>query len=241
MNEPFEAGFEVDGFQNGLAVSRSGKHGAGNQIHDLFGIGELIEIAEHILGGDAGRRFDRLAFGNERKGQKQTHGEALGQKLTDFGEQTVHDSAVAGRRFQRADALDTVGPVADWFLEFDASQALQDEMRTAVLMSDRNADQAQPRDWRRSFPGASGFLHGDGKHAIGIERIGEHAPVAGFKNVKWQQRLWKESGIRKSHDRDFLRQLHCGNLSADVIKSRAHINRFEGLPKFEIQPIFGNL
>ena len=92
--------------------------------------------------------------------------------------------------------------------EFDAGDALQHEVRGAIVVADGDTDEAKSGDGRRGLAGAAGFLHGDGKHTVGVKRIGEHLAITRFKNVKRQKRLREESGVRQGHHWNFTRQLH---------------------------------
>lgn len=49
MDEVFEAGFQVDGFEYDLAFGRFGKEGTGDQISELAWVIEFREVLNHIF------------------------------------------------------------------------------------------------------------------------------------------------------------------------------------------------
>ena len=210
----------MDGFEDGLALRRAGEDGAGDEVGDLPGVGNLVEEFKGVGGRQAGQH--RRGVGILEKGRAERKAEfyAVIEQLADLGKQGVHGEFIGGRGFKGPDALDAVGFVTDGFRELDAGDALQEEMGGAVLVLDGAADEAEAGDGGGGFAGAAGFLHGDGEHAGGAEGILEHPAVTGLENVERQERLRQQGGLRQGHDRDFTRQLHRLNLGQNILKAR---------------------
>ncbi|MDB4342040.1 hypothetical protein OAA59_02385 [bacterium] len=56
-----------------------------------------------------------------------------------------------------------------------------------------------------NLPARAGPTHGDGKHPVGFEYVGQHPSVAGLKDVQWKDRIGKQRGAAQNHQRDFAR------------------------------------
>ena len=152
-----EAGFEMNGFQNGLALDRAGQDGAGDEIGNLAGVAELIQKFEGIGGrqaGQQGRRRGVLKKGR-KKGKAEFH--AVIQEFADLGEQGIHREVIGRRGFEGPDALNPIGFVADRLDEFDPGDALQEQMRRAVVVLDGAADESQAGDGRGDSRVRPGF------------------------------------------------------------------------------------
>src|SRR5436190_4920844 len=205
LNQPAQPCFDVHGLQDRLAFRCARQHRTRNQVGGLFRVGDGIEVADDFLGGKLRRLFTRA-------GEGQSQLEPFPDQFAHFGQQRIGRHTVARRCRQRAYALDAIRLVAHGFLEFHARQALQDQVRGAVLVPDGNANQPHPGHGQRRLTRTAGPPHGDREHAIGVERVGQHLTIARLENVKRQQRLREERRIRQSHHGHFAGQLHIDNL-----------------------------
>jgi hypothetical protein len=122
-------------------------------------------------------------------------------------------SSGAGRGLaaEGADPHAPVGFVADGIQEFDAAEALQEQVRGAVfalLAGAHDADRGHP------VRGLEGIGHvqtleietGDGEQSVRGEDFAQHLPVTRLKDMQGQQCLRKEGQIGQGHYRHFVRQ-----------------------------------
>ncbi len=214
MDEVLEAGFDFDGFENGLALGGAAQEGPGNQVGHAVGIMEAIEAGDDFLDGD---KFG----GAVHDGQFLL--DAFADQIAHLGHQGVNGDAVAAGGFEGADAGDAEGAVLDGLAQFDAGKALQDEMRGAVGVGDADADQAQAGDVEGQFAGAAGAAHGDDEEAVAMEDFVEHLAVARLKNMEREQGLGKKSDVGQRHDRRLARNIHAHNVNAVVPDSKAEM------------------
>ena len=215
LREPTQPGLHVQRFQDGLPVFPAGQHGTRNQIRRLFRIGDGIQITNDFLRGKRRRRLAglaRLLMRHERKRKRHSELNAFLQEFPHGNQQRVGGGVVAREGRQRGDTMNAIGSEAHGLLQLHASQALQDQMRRAVLVGDRHPDQAKAGDFRWRLALAAGPAHGNGKEAIGVQGIGEHLPIARLENVERQQRLGEQRGVGEGHHRHFTRQIHGSNI-----------------------------
>lgn len=228
MDEVFEAGFQVDGFQYDLAFGRFGKEGAGDQIRELAWVIQFCEVLNHVFDGSNRRGIARFAVhpaqllqDMDRKIESQV--EPFGDQFQNFRGQGVDGDAFGAGCLEGANSLDAVRLVANGLGQLDPGNSLKDQVRGAIGIANGSADESQTSDGGGSLAGSPWLLHGDREHAVRVEGIRQHLPVAGFEDVEREHGLGKEDGVGQRHHGKFARQFHEYNLGVSVGNSRQDV------------------
>ena len=86
----------------------------------------------------------------------------------------------------------------------DATQTLQDQVRSPVTPPNAGPDQSDPgyveKIVGRIPLGLLRFDQCDAKHPMLAESVLEHFLIARLKNIERQQGVWKEKGTGEGHD-----------------------------------------
>ena len=128
MDEPPQTGFDIDGFENSLALNGTGKDGAGDQIGGLLGIAYGIEVAEDFFGRKrwgGGVLFGAFFRRHYRKGKREAKLDAFFEEFANLGHEGIYFDVIARRGFKGTNTLDAVRFVADGFLQFNAGEPLE--------------------------------------------------------------------------------------------------------------------
>lgn len=226
VNQIFEACFKIDRFKNGLAFWRLGQQRAGDQIGQLIRASNADEMLYQFLERTQAKlsevRIDQLAElfeGVDREFEALV--EALGDQFEHLGGERIDGDAITAGAFHRLDSLDAIRFVLDRLAELNSSQALENEMRAAVVVGHRDPNEAEAGYRRGRFTFSSGPLHGDRKHSMRRECLPQHLAIARLEDVEWEHGLREEDRVGEGHHRDLAGQLHMGlNVGEPVDKSR---------------------
>lgn len=96
--------------------------------------------------------------------------------------------------------LKAVGFVADDSAESNPCDSLKDEIGGAVGVFDGSPHNANPGNRKGCFSWVIGLLHGNAKHAVGVQRLFQHGAVSRLEDEKRKHRLGKQDGAAKDHD-----------------------------------------
>jgi predicted nucleic acid-binding Zn-ribbon protein len=208
-----QAIFQVASFQNGLPLIRTGKERAGRQISRFFRIRFVLDVAAQLLQRllQLGLKIGLFGFVQlfQRGGRQQCSLlDARRGQMPHSIEQRRDDGVVAGRTLYDANSVDAVGGSRHFVAQFDASQAVEGEVRCAVGTLHGRADEADARHRLGGFVGRRGTPAGDRKHPASFEHIGQHFAVSRLKDVKRERFAGKKDGVGQRHDGYFVGQFH---------------------------------
>ena len=126
------------------------------------------------------------------------------------GAEGIDEDGVGITDVEHVDLLQAEWLVPDDRGKFDAGDPLKDEVGGAIGVLDGGPDDSEAGDGAGGFPAGPGLEHGDAEHPVGVERLGEHGPVPGFKDVQGEHRLGKQDATAENHDSDGVRYEHVG-------------------------------
>ena len=219
-----KAEFQVDRFENDLALGGGGKQGAGDEVGQLVRVLELGEIFDDVIeGGAGGRGFAALGIHFQQlvqDGGGEAFFEPFGDEVENLFGESIDDDGVLAAGLEEAKAFEAERTLADGLGEFDAGEALEDDVGGAIGMGDGGADEAEAGDVGWGALGIAGLLHGHGEHAISGKGVMEHFAVARLVNEKGEHDLGEKDRVGESHDRDLFGQNHEYNLGESVGYSR---------------------
>ena len=173
---------ETGGFQDFLATSGIPQEAAGHEVHQgvmVFQVTEkLFHFTQACLSGDF--HFLQM-FVNLRHESIPDHGVRWGLGLE------VLD------RFGRGDDIRTY---LHQMVEPDPGDSLENQVGGAVRLCHTGSNQAQPSHRRG---GLTGLLHSHRKHPRAFQGLGQHLPVAGFKNSQRKKMVREKDRLRQDH------------------------------------------
>ncbi len=183
-----------------------GSEGRRSFLEDLL---TLFRIAEKGVSDDVGERSQIRHLG-ELAIERFRGREAGFLELQADAENLLFDfltlGAGAGLGFELLNLRQAKRRVLDKPGQADPREALEDEMRSAILVADTGANQPETDDvmeirGRERF-GDAGFHRRDAKHALVLEAPGEHRPVARLEDKKRLRQVREQVGAGQDHQRD---------------------------------------
>ena len=140
MDEMFQPFLKVDRFEDDLALDRIRNQRAGHQVRQVVRVVDGDEILDQVFQ----RRQPKLAclrieqlpeLFQDMNREIETPFQPFGHQFEDFRRERIDRNTVAADGFERLDSMDTIRPVPDGLDEFDAGDALKDQVGRSVTIA----------------------------------------------------------------------------------------------------------